>query len=240
MGILHKLAFIFELFSTTEFGGKRIFHPQFTSRKEEVKVIEKFLNLGTMKGVLDYGCGQSPYRTLLPINWIGADVIEKNNVDITVHENEFPKNLSYSHFLCTSVLEHVENLDEFLENFNNQVPSGTLCLFTVPFLVHEHGTPNDFRRFTVNGLKKIFTEHEILSAQKLYGAGFCIANLINNQIDTFIRSSNFFRKIYIVSLPLLLLMYSTSNILGIIADNIMGEKKSNFIYNSSAILFRKK
>jgi len=234
-----RLVSFYESISTTKVGGKRIFHPQFVSRNLEIDLITNFLALSPVEAVIDYGCGPGPFKYLLPDKWIGVDMENNKNVDILVNENEFPKNLTYSHFLCTSVLEHVRDIDEFLISFDQNVADGTLCLFTVPFMVYEHGTPHDYRRITVEGLLKLFTKYEILTTHKMYGAGFCIANLINNQIDIFCRSHKVMRKIYFVCLPFLSIIYLINNIQGLILDKMLGKRKSNVIYNSSAILFKK-
>jgi len=234
-----RIDFQLDRISKNKTGGKRIFSPQYTNRKEEIAEIKLFLMDGNLSNVLDYGCGEAPYRYLAPDKWIGID-IDKEKGDYVIEEHELPnEEIKYSHFLCTSVMEHMNDINKFLLNFEKKVPDGTICLFTIPFLVHEHGAPNDFWRFTYNGVEKLFEKYEIINIKKLYGVGFCVSHLINVSIDSLFRSNilgNIFRILFF---PFFASIYSVNNLAGFLIDLLLGTSKTKFLYNSVLIRFKK-
>lgn len=234
-----KVDSIYLRMSCTRNGGKRIFHPEYTNRKEELDLIRYFVSLGTKSKIVDYGCGLAPYKFVCPEDWYGVDIHNGENVDLVVVENDFSEiRMAYSHLICTSVLEHVTDLEMFVRNFEKQVPSGTICLFTVPFLVHEHGAPMDYRRFTTEGLEQIFKNHKILKKVKLYGFGFCFSRMVNTFINSNLSRNYFLHSLRILFLPLWTIVYTLVNVTGLMIDNLFHRGDSIF-YNSTAILFVK-
>lgn len=99
---------------------------------------------------------------------LGLDMEPGDGVDL-VHDLEEPLPMrmlgTFSHAECTSVLEHsrrpwllAKNLEEAL------VPGGTLYL-SAPFVWRQHGYPNDYFRYTDEGIRALFPriEWEILT-----------------------------------------------------------------------------
>lgn len=115
--------------------------------------------LGRMTGaVLDVGCGEMPFRGLLPkdVRYTGLDVPAaedfgmRRHADIVAFDGRhipFPDD-SFDHVLCTEVLEHAEDPVGLLAEIHRVLrPGGTLAL-TVPFAARVHHAPYDFHRFT--------------------------------------------------------------------------------------------
>lgn len=234
----------FELFlnrlETSQYGGKKIFSPQYVNRKKELKEISLFLKEFKVQKILDYGCGSAPYKSLEPNKWIGLDIKKGENVDYVISEHGFPKsNIYYSHFLCTTALEHMSNVELFLKNFEVEVPRGTYCLFIVPFMVHEHGSPNDYHRQTEFGVIEIFKRYQILESQRLYGFGFCISHFISAQIDSMLRKNYVGHGLRLLLFPFWYLLYTLINLLGKFVDIVLGKNSTMLIYNSVLIKFLK-
>ena len=223
-----------------KYGGKKIFSPQYVNRKKEFKEISLFLQEFEVQKVLDYGCGSAPYKFLEPDKWLGLDIEKGENVDYVIAEHSFPKsNINYSHFLCTTALEHMSNVELFLKNFEEAVPHGTYCLFIVPFMVHEHGSPNDYQRLTEFGVIELFKKYQILDTQRLYGIGFCISHFINAQIDSMLRKNLVGHGLRLFLFPFWYSIFSLSNLIGKFVDIVLGKNSKMLIYNSVLIKFLK-
>jgi SAM-dependent methyltransferase len=116
--------------------------------------------------VLDVGCGEMPFRELLPpaARYTGIDVPEAKDFGMArrpeiiafdgVHI-PFP-DLSFDHILCTEVLEHVEDPEALIAEMHRVLrPAGTLVV-TVPFSARVHHAPFDYHRFTRYRLARMF------------------------------------------------------------------------------------
>jgi len=112
---------------------------------------------------LDYGCGGSPYREVLPElrPYVRADIPPGEGLDLTLDgEGVLPNepDASYDVVLSTQVLEHVPDAPRYLaEAFRLLRPGGALIL-TTHGLIPEHGCPYDFTRWTSDGLARAMTE----------------------------------------------------------------------------------
>jgi SAM-dependent methyltransferase len=108
--------------------------------------------------VLDFGCANQPYRSLLPAaaEYLGADLPGNPDAQVQIgSDGRLP--LPHDQFdlvLSTQVLEHVANpglyLDEALRVLK---PGGRLVLSTHGIMVW-HPDPNDFWRWTCEGLQQ--------------------------------------------------------------------------------------
>lgn len=161
------------------------------------------------KNVLDYGCGNKPYKNLF-INifseYVGADLQGNELADIRINtDGTLPlQNESFSCVLSSQVLEHVENPNLYLsEAYRVLKIDGKLILSTHGFWQY-HPDPNDYWRWTSTGLKKIIED-----------AGFNIENIYSVmslptisiqfwQDSTLNKVPRFLRKIYILINQLLM------------------------------------
>lgn len=123
-------------------------------------------HLARMQGaVLDVGCGEMPFRGLLPAGtrYTGLDVPlagefgMRRRIDIVDFDGpRIPfSDASFDHILCTEVLEHAEDpMALIAEMYRVLRPGGTL-LATVPFSARVHYAPHDYQRFTRFGLARM-------------------------------------------------------------------------------------
>lgn len=110
----------------------------------------------TSGAVLDYGCGDSPYRSLFPGRpYSRADVAGEKNLDFTIAADETiaAPDGAFGTVLSTQVLEHVYLAPEYLaEAYRVLAPGGRLLLSTHGTF-EEHGHPHDHRRWTLHALR---------------------------------------------------------------------------------------
>ncbi len=110
-------------------------------------------------GSRDYGGGDR--RTLYgpgsPV--LGIDQFEGPGVDL-VHDFEKPLTTlhRFVHIDCCSVLEHCRRPWLMCKNMEDALqPDGTIMV-SVPMVWRIHNFPDDYWRFTPNGLRSLFTE----------------------------------------------------------------------------------
>jgi len=112
--------------------------------------------------VVDVGCGRQPYRAMLPASrYVGLDLEtprsrETGLADAYYDGRTFPfAEGSFDGALCSEVLEHVFNPDEFLREIHRVLRPGGCLLLAVPFVWDEHEQPHDFGRYTSFGLRAV-------------------------------------------------------------------------------------
>jgi hypothetical protein len=106
------------------------------------------------------------YRELFPsIEYIGTDMSEGPNVDIVIDFTTDIEtirqrlgNRKINTVVCCSVLEHVNHVFKMAENISAILEPGGVLFISVPFTWRFHGYPNDYWRFTPEGIKYLFKD----------------------------------------------------------------------------------
>jgi SAM-dependent methyltransferase len=136
-----------------------IWHPDWYVLRELGRAIRETLAGLDLKGarVLDYGCGTRPYEkwfSAAGARYQGADLGGANEVRITPDGTLDVANASVEFVASFQVLEHVWDVQAYLREAHRVlVPGGSLLLSTHgAWLYHPH--PGDFRRWTLDGLKR--------------------------------------------------------------------------------------
>jgi len=124
---------------------------------------------GELKGdVLDFGCGNKPYRSLFTQcrSYTGMDIEksghghENEQIDVFYdgHKFPFPEN-HFDGVFASEVVEHVFNLEEILSEIKRVLKPGGKFLFTCPFVWPEHEVPYDFARYTSFGIQSLLEKN---------------------------------------------------------------------------------
>lgn len=126
-------------------------------------------SLDIFKGtLLDVGCGQMPYKSLLTqspskvTRYIGLDLNEnpiyENQPDITWHNGKIPlEDDSADCAICTEVLEHCPDPEAVLKEIHRVLKPAGCLLVTVPFIWPLHDVPYDEYRYTPFSLHRHLT-----------------------------------------------------------------------------------
>ena len=118
-----------------------------------------FLEVGSK----DYGNTQD-IRSLFPESkYVGVDMEDGPGVDVLLDLTEDFGQIDlrlcgqrFGTIFCLSVLEHCEQPFKMAENLTLLLePEGQICI-SAPFSWKIHGYPNDYWRFTPEGIKKLF------------------------------------------------------------------------------------
>lgn len=136
----------------------RIWQPDWYVLRELAGAIRATLDTMSLRGarVLDFGCGERPYEawfTDAGAHYGGADIDGVHEVRIKPDGALATEDASADVVASFQVLEHVLDVGAYLREAHRVlVPGGSLLLSTHgTWLYHPH--PQDYRRWTVEGLK---------------------------------------------------------------------------------------
>lgn len=141
-------------------------------------VANKYLSKHPSGTLVDFGCGQMPYRPLLApyiARYIGVDLPGNEMAEVTVSSpshTELQEAIA-DVVLSTQVLEHVDKPQEYLEECNRLLkPDGLLILSTHGYWMY-HPVPRDLWRWTGDGLRVILADSgfQVVEFEGLLGLG---------------------------------------------------------------------
>lgn len=123
--------------------------------------------------VFDYGCGGSPYRDLFTRanQYIRADMLAGPSVDLVLSPDGKTGEPSgvYQGVVSFQVLEHVKSPGEYLDECHRLLAADGLLLLTTHGMYLEHKCPNDYNRWTSQGLEELVSSHgfKVIESSKL-------------------------------------------------------------------------
>ena len=191
---------------------------------------------------LDVGCGAKPYRPLTTAvdKYIGADITPAPDVDIVlVPGAPIPlADASVDAILCTQVLEHVADFDQVWGEMQRVLRPGGTLIVTVPFFYNEHGSPHDYRRFSVHGLRRIAgRDFEVLDLHPQGGIGSTGIMALLNWWDMTLGLTWWSRLLKGILLPLWLPACAMANLTGWCLDRV--DHTGKFYHNVMLVARRR-
>jgi hypothetical protein len=109
--------------------------------------------------IIDIGSG----NRRIDRNIVCVDVFGYDEVDIVCDIMRLPfRNGSVDAFISRSVLEHVPKPEDVVRILTQKTRAGGLSLHLIPFMMPFHASPNDFKRFTHQGVRVLFEGWEVL------------------------------------------------------------------------------
>ena len=90
---------------------------------------------------------------------VGVDQIMGPGVDVVadLESNEYKRLGMFNHVECLSVLEHSKKPWVLAKNLESMLPIGGTLYLSVPFVWRVHNYPGDYWRFTLEGVRELFT-----------------------------------------------------------------------------------
>ena len=217
-------------------------HFQWLGGKDLYADLQRFLP--TLAGrVLDVGCGNKPYAVWLnsaKVEHIGIDVYPGSQVDIVVKPGEsWPlETSSFDAVLCTQVLEHVANLNEALSEIHRVLKPNGILVVTIPFIYNQHGEPDDYRRFSLYGIRQLFEkDYKIIESKFQGGVGSAIGVLFLNWLEMNMNLYQFTRILKALLLPVWIVLCLLINIIGLFWDFI---DQTNSFYGNTFLVVTKR
>jgi SAM-dependent methyltransferase len=113
--------------------------------------------------VLNAGAGSRDVRPLIEGKLFNQDLptgLHNANIDILSPLHQIPvKDGFFDAIICNAVLEHVENPEEVMAEFERVCRPGGVLFLCIPFMQPEHCDPTDFQRYTIAGLRTLVEKH---------------------------------------------------------------------------------
>ena len=146
--------------------------------------------------VVDVGCGNAPYRALIPASlYVGveraassASGSRKSGASVLYDGQHLPfADATFDGALCSQVLEHVFEPEAFLREMRRVLRDDGVLLLTVPFVWAEHEQPYDFARYSSYGLVHLASScgFEVITHRKtLAGAGLVVQVMLGYMFET--------------------------------------------------------
>lgn len=134
---------------------------RFMKRFYKTRDVVEYLSPKYMKGsVLDLGAGTAKYKNIIlkhAGSYIAYDAVPGAAIDVVgdVHKLNF-KDSSFDTVISTQVFEHIKDHEIAAEEIKRVLKGGGTAIVCAPFLIPFHADPDDFRRFTNDGLAQVF------------------------------------------------------------------------------------
>ncbi len=173
----------------------------------------------TQGGVLDVGCGESPYRFLKDkktTKYFGLDILDSEKFgymknDVTHFDGitiPFDNN-SFENIMCTEVLEHVLDYQKLVDEIYRVLKKDGVAIFTIPWSARYHYVPHDYFRYTPSKLQTIFSK---FTKVEITSRGTDVTSIAAKMVVLFFRNifphekwKCIFSPIWLLFSPLLLI-----------------------------------
>lgn len=194
--------------------------------------------------ILDFGCGQKPYRDLFTSSteYVGIDFDNYSiNKDFTRGKPDyfFPKEYTrdfllsfpdktFDNTVAFQVMEHHPEPEIMLKEMTRVTKNGGLIMITIPFLGGLHEEPHDYQRYTVYKLQRICgkTNLDVLDIIPQGSLFSTVALLIMEHLNSFASKSSLHYGFSIFIYPIFLIM----SYFALMMDNIVKTDKIVFNY----------
>jgi SAM-dependent methyltransferase len=191
--------------------------------------------------LLDVGCGNKPYRALIPAaRYTGLDIDNAFTRGVGAAEvfydgGAFPlPDAAFDAVLCSQVLEHVFTPEKFLAEIRRVLRPGGTLLLAVPFLWDEHEQPHDFGRYSSFGLRALLERNGfVVVEQRKSMADFgAVAQLASAWLFKLVQTPNKW-----VNLTTQLVLIAPLNLFGALLRLV--SPRSEDFYLDNVVLARK-
>ena len=165
-----------------------------------LKEIQKYL-FNNQSKILNFGNGKSTgsgirlWKTnfLNLSNVINLDINIGDNVHVVGDGQNLPfKNNFFDSVICQAVLEHVEKPNQMVSEIKRVLTPHGFLYIEVPFLQGFHADPNDFQRYTLEGLKVLMKDFEIVKYGVSVGPFCTLVWILRDGISSYFKNKFLF------------------------------------------------
>lgn len=166
-----------------------IIHPQWLSDRFHISSRKKFLNEVDQSLILDIGSGNSSNKSLLKktniiyrLDYPDTNKLYSARPDIYGDACHLPiANESIDVVFLFEVLEHVACDEQAMQEIHRVLKPGGRIYISVPFIYPIHDKPNDYRRFTIYGLRFLLEKNRFVPKVEMrHGNSFISALQLMN------------------------------------------------------------
>lgn len=216
----------------------RPWHFQWHALRELNRDLEEVLPKLTGR-VLDMGCGMGPYRSLLRSvsEYVGADITLGPEVDVLIKPGApLPfEDSSFDAILSTQVFEHVADIEDAVSELRRVLKPGGVLVASVPFIYQVHGAPDDYRRLSEYGLKRLLADFSVEDIRCQGAVGSALAILLLGWISTQLSVNVIAWMVKFALLPLWIPFCFLVNLAGFLLDCV---DTTRTVYHNLLIIAR--
>ena len=142
--------------------------------------------LGPGDTVVDYGCGEQPYRLLFSgCEYIAVDLPSNSAASVHIDaDGKVPLPDGIADLVFSSqVLEHVEDPEAYLSECHRMLRPGGSLVLTTHGIMFLHRVPTDYWRWTTDGLRLVLERTGFSIAQQRGMMALAAAGLLLIQQD---------------------------------------------------------
>ena len=165
--------------------------PVFQTRRSR-RILQRYIdNSGSDSKWLNIGSGGK----VLGPNFTNLDIYSGANIDIVASADQIPlADNTFDGLASIAVLEHVQFPELVVKEMYRVLKPNAIAFIEVPFMQPVHGAPSDFQRYTLEGLKTIFRDFDVLECGVCVGPASSLAWMLKETLSILISGGN--PKIY--------------------------------------------
>jgi SAM-dependent methyltransferase len=171
-------------------------------------VIECSSRLSDKDIILDAGAGNRPYKKYFSkLAYNSTDIFGDHDFNCNLNNIPIDDN-NFTAILCTQVLEHVENPNKVLSEFNRILKKHGKLFLTVPLIFGVHSKENYFN-FTIQGIKGLLEKNNFKMIEiKPIGGVFWSMIILIHESTRHISKNELIRKfIRFLFIPMFYILY---------------------------------
>lgn len=112
---------------------------------------------------IDLGAGKAKYKEIVKTaatDYIALDAFSNENIDVVADiTNTGLEGNSFDTVICTHVFEHIPRPWLATREISRLLKKEGICIITAPFIQTSHADPEDYFRYTVQGLESLFRDN---------------------------------------------------------------------------------
>jgi SAM-dependent methyltransferase len=165
--------------------------PVFQTKKSR-RVLEKYIyNSGDDSKWLNIGSGGK----VLGSNFVNLDIYAGPNIDIVASADNIPlEDDMFDGIASIAVLEYVRFPELVVKEIYRVLKSNAVVFIEVPFMQPVHAAPSDFQRYTLEGLKMLFHEFDVLECGVSVGPASSLAWILKETLSILLSGGS--QKMY--------------------------------------------
>jgi len=130
---------------------------------------------------------------------LNLDICYYLNIDLIADASELPfRNESMDMIIFKNVLEHIKNPTKAINEIERVLKKGAYIYIKVPFLQPFHAVPDDYQRYSENGIKELFKNYKEQEFGVSVGGGSMISWLLREYLAILTSFGN--QKIYLLGI----------------------------------------
>jgi SAM-dependent methyltransferase len=138
-----------------------IFAPVLPSRMFRKNIARLLTKYDERHVIVNLGSG--PRRVSRRDDIINIDIFAFDEVEVVADAVELPlEDNSVDFIINVALMEHVEYPATVVSEMLRVLRTGGQCFCYLPFIVPYHAAPNDFYRWTISGVKRLYVDFDIV------------------------------------------------------------------------------